>query len=72
MGPRLLPSFPATPLTCPPSPPPPAHPPSRRQLEERCRELDLTDLQPFFASAAFREAGFRLADDQQAVLLARA
>lgn len=44
----------------------------RRQLEERCRDMDIFDLQPFYASPAFREAGFRLSDDGQHVLLARA
>lgn len=54
----------------PPSPPPP--PTCCSQLEERCRDLDITDLQPFFQSEAFREAGFRLADGGAQVLLARA
>ena len=43
-----------------------------RQLEERCRELDILDLQPFFASPTFRDAGFTLSLDRQRVLLARA
>lgn len=43
-----------------------------RQLEERCRDLDITDLQPFFGSVAFREAGFRLGAGGASVLLARA
>jgi len=43
-----------------------------RQLEERCRDLDIYDLQPFFQSRAFQEAGFLLADGGQQVLLARA
>ncbi len=55
--------------------PAPAHPSFwrwSRQLEERCRDLDITDLQPFFGSATFREAGFRLGADGATVLLARA
>lgn len=44
----------------------------RRQLEERCRDLDIHDLKPFFDSSAFQEAGFRLAQSGQQVLLARA
>lgn len=43
-----------------------------RQLEERCRDLDIIDLKPFFESPAFSEAGFRLAPGGQVVLLARA
>lgn len=64
-----------------PEPLPPPQPPLcvslpvcvrlRRQLEERCRDMDIHDLQPFFQSAAFREAGFRLGGDGQQVLLAR-
>ena len=42
-----------------------------RQLEERCRDMDIFDLQPFYASPAFGEAGFRLAQGGQQVLLAR-
>lgn len=43
-----------------------------RQLEERCRDMDIYDLQPFYASATFREAGFRLAEGGGSVMLARA
>jgi DNA replication licensing factor MCM2 len=43
-----------------------------RQLEERCRDLDITDLHPFFSSATFREAGFRLGANGASVLLGRA
>ena len=42
-----------------------------RQLEERCRDMDIFDLQPFYGSTAFAEAGFRLAQGGQQVLLAR-
>jgi hypothetical protein len=44
----------------------------RRQLEERCRDLEIFDLQPFFGSDAFTEAGFRLAPGGHSVLLGRA
>ncbi|KAL4424005.1 hypothetical protein ABPG75_001306 [Micractinium tetrahymenae] len=43
-----------------------------RQLEERCRDMDIYDLKPFFDSEAFRDAGFRLGEGGQQVLLARA
>jgi hypothetical protein len=43
-----------------------------RQLEERCRELDITDLQPFLGSEAFKEAGFSLASGGHEILLPRA
>ena len=79
---RQRPWLPASrPCRCPApaDPRPSARPPrptpllyERRQLEERCRDLDITDLQPFYQSPAFREAGFRLAQDGGAVLLARA
>ncbi|GAB4814991.1 hypothetical protein N2152v2_002037 [Parachlorella kessleri] len=42
-----------------------------RKLEERMREMDVTDLQPFFASAVFGEAGFQLTDDRRSIRLAR-
>ncbi|KAL4856536.1 DNA replication licensing factor MCM2 [Chlorella vulgaris] len=42
-----------------------------RQLEERCRDLDIFDLQPFLASPSFVEAGFKLAEGGQNVLLSR-
>lgn len=43
-----------------------------RQLEERCRDLDIVDLQPFFKSATFHNAGFALSSDGSQVLLPRA
>eukprot|EP00887_Chlorella_sp_A99_P006785 scaffold2.g6785.t1 len=43
-----------------------------RQLEERCRDLDIHDLQPFFRSATFADAGFQLAHEGTIIQLARA
>jgi DNA replication licensing factor MCM2 len=43
-----------------------------RQLEERCRDLDITDLAPFFDSPEFAGAGFVLADAGVNIRLARA
>lgn len=43
-----------------------------RQLEERCRDLDIYDMAPFFASDDFRKSGFKLDEGQATILLARA
>jgi DNA replication licensing factor MCM2 len=43
-----------------------------RQLEERCRELDIFDLAPFMASEEFTGAGFKVEDGGATILLARA
>lgn len=43
-----------------------------RQLEERCRDLDIYDLAPFLSSLEFENAGFRLDDGGATILLARA
>ena len=43
-----------------------------RQLEERCRDMDITDLAPFFGSRAFADAGFALSADGNSLRLARA
>lgn len=42
-----------------------------RQLEERCRELDIYDLTPFFASTSFAKAGFKLTHDKTSIILSR-
>ena len=42
------------------------------QLEERCRDLDITDLQPFYKSATFRDAGFTLGEGDNMIRLGRA
>jgi DNA replication licensing factor MCM2 len=42
-----------------------------RRLDERCRELDILDLQPFFESAAFADARFSLSEDGGVIRLAR-
>ena len=44
----------------------------RLQLEERCRDLDIQDLQPFYQSRAFVEAGFALAHEGTTIKLPRA
>ena len=43
-----------------------------RQLEERCRDLDIHDLQPFLRSKDFRTAGFVLDGETNTILLSRA
>ena len=42
-----------------------------RQLEERCRDLDIHDLQPFFRSPAFIDSGFELAQEKTIIRLPR-
>ncbi|KAL6769494.1 MCM2 [Auxenochlorella protothecoides x Auxenochlorella symbiontica] len=42
-----------------------------RQLEERCKDLDILELGPFFASSTFSGAGFSLSEDGARVLLSR-
>ncbi len=42
-----------------------------RKLEECMRELDIYDLEPFYSSAAFAEAGFSLAPNNERVILKR-
>jgi DNA replication licensing factor MCM2 len=42
-----------------------------RQLEERCREMDVLDLTPFFNGDMFRHAGFVLHPERSVILLAR-
>ncbi|KAK9806187.1 hypothetical protein WJX72_004703 [[Myrmecia] bisecta] len=42
-----------------------------RSLEERLREFEIDDLQPFYASHQFNNGGFALDVDTQAILLAR-
>ncbi len=42
-----------------------------RQLEERCRDLDIVDLGPFLASAEFKAAGFELAEGGATIRLPR-
>lgn len=65
---------PAQPLSCckpltfiPPAPPLQ----NKRQLEERCKDLDILELGPFFASSTFSGAGFSLSEDGARVLLSR-
>ena len=43
-----------------------------RQLEERCRDLDIYDLAPFLTSREFSQAGFTLDEGGATILLARA
>ena len=43
-----------------------------RSLEDRARELDVTDVKGFLDSEAFREAGFRLDADRQMLVLGSA
>ena len=43
-----------------------------RQLEERCRDLDIYDLAPFLSSQEFGNAGFKLDDGGATILLSRA
>lgn len=43
-----------------------------RQLEERCRDLDIYDLGPFLVSEEFTRAGFQLDEATASVLLKRA
>lgn len=50
----------------------PHPPPPRRKLEERMREMEITDLAPFFISPTFADAGFQLSDDRRTIRLARA
>lgn len=42
-----------------------------RQLEERCRDLDIYDLAPFFESGEFSKAGFVLEEGGATILLKR-
>lgn len=43
-----------------------------RQLEERCRDLDIQDLDPFLVSNEFSSAGFTLDRSSNMILLSRA
>ncbi len=43
-----------------------------RQLEERCRDLDIYDLGPFLSSEDFAKSGFTLDEGHATILLARA
>jgi len=43
-----------------------------RQLEERCRDLEVYDLAPFLASEEFSKAGFEMDEENAVVLLRRA
>ncbi len=45
--------------------------PFRRSLEERVREFEIDDLQPFYASPQFGAAGFALDVNMQAITLLR-
>lgn len=42
-----------------------------RQLEERCKDLDIYDVSPFLNSHEFVRAGFKLDESSSAILLAR-
>ena len=42
------------------------------QLEDRCRDLDIYDLEPFMASEEFGKAGFRVDEHRSNILLSRA
>lgn len=67
LQPFLLPL--SAPLTLPlPLP----RPPACSKLEERMREMEVTDLQPFLRSRTFADAGFSLSDDGRIIKLARA